>query len=126
MVEVEKDKVYNTADKRCGVGKGGEYFVFPVKAQKGYDKISVWAAEGTITKELKSADAAKVKEIVKTKKSGRNLDGKWYDNYDVVCVLEPVSVNNSNAKFDEFMAGPSNKEIDDLFALGNDEPPFNF
>ena len=63
---------------------------------------------------------------MKTKKSGRNLDGKWYDNYDVVCVLEPVSVNNSNAKFDEFMAGPSNKEIDDLFALGNDEPPFNF
>lgn len=126
MVEVEVGKIYNTTEKKCGSGKGGEYMVFSVKAEKGYDKISVWAAEGTVTKDLKSADAAKVKKICKVKKTARQLNGKWYDNYDIVCEMEPVSVNNSSAKFDEFMAGPSNKEIDDLFALGNDEPPFNF
>lgn len=127
MVEVEAGKVYNTTEKKCGMGKNGEYMMFIVKAEKGYDKITVWAAEGTITKDLKSADAAKVKTIRKVRKSARQFNGKWMENYDVIADLEPVTVKNTDVAFNEFMAGPSDKDIEDLFfGSGNDAPPFNF
>lgn len=112
-------KVYSTAEKRYGTGSRGEYFTFPVKSENGHDRITVWAYQKSITPELKDADSAKVTEIRSVTLQKHEFNGKWYQNTNVECALEPVKLKNSEKAFDEFMAAPelSEKEVNDLFGL---------
>lgn len=78
---------------KTGTTKDGKKWAFgEVKADKGYDKIMVWAENPD---ELKDG-AARIKEIVSVKKSAKKYekDGetKWADVYSINAVLEPASV----------------------------------
>ena len=115
MVSVKAGEVYSTEEKKVGVSSHGKYLMFPVKAEKGYDKFTVWA--NGVSKELEQADSARVKTILEVKISARKHNDKWISNYDVVAELEPVNVKNTDVVFDEFMDGPTEDDINKLFGL---------
>lgn len=114
-VMVKIGEVYDTAAKKCGIGKQGDYLLFPVKAAKGYDTVTVWANK--VTNELKIADHAKVAAITSVSLSSKEWNGKWIKNFDVHADLEPVTLGNQDKSFDEYMPMPTDDEVNALFGL---------
>lgn len=114
-VYVKVGEVYDTAAKKFGTGTQGEYMLFPVKAKKGYDSITVWANK--VTKDLKAADHAKVTAITSVGLTSKEWNGKWMKNYDVHCDLEPVTLADNTKTFEDFMPMPSDDEVNKLFGL---------
>lgn len=114
MIAVKAGDVLEMNGKRFGVAKNGEYFVFEVKGEKGSDRISVFASNPR-AKGLKECNRAKVLSIQEVKLTKRQVNGNWYQNYTASCELEPII--ETDKKFDDFMAGPTEEEINALFGL---------
>lgn len=65
------------------LSKGGDkpYFKVNVCAEKGYDKIAVWATNPAQAKDI--VGMAKVKSIQSVRLSAHQYNGKWYPDYTV-------------------------------------------
>ena len=89
MIEVKRGQVVDASEAKFGEGKNGAYLMVPVKASKGKDKITLWATNPNDIhmpqRELK------VSEIETVRKSARQYQDKWFDNYDANCKFEMVS-----------------------------------
>ena len=90
MIEIKKGQIITVSEKaRSGEGQNGKYIMIPVEAEKGYDKITVWAANASDF-DISGKGSVRVREILSVKKSKRKYQEKFYDNYDCNCTLEAV------------------------------------
>ena len=81
MVEIKVGNEIPVAGAVKGTSNKGEYFKVGVKAQKGYDRIDVWA---TNPKEaMNITGMAKVAAIASVKLGAHQYNGKWYSDYIV-------------------------------------------
>ena len=92
MVEVKEGMTVSLADAKSGNGGHGPYFLVNVKADKGYDKIQIWATNAPEAAELK--DAAVVKKIKSAKLGAHQYNGKWYNDYSVSAELAQGNVED--------------------------------
>lgn len=100
MIEIKKGDVISTTEGKSGEGKNGKYAMIPVKAEKGYDKITVWCANAD-NFDISDKPSVRVADIISVKRSKRQYNDKWYENVDVNCVLEAVeevSFGNEDTK----------------------------
>ena len=114
MISVKVGEVYECTNKRCGVASRGDYMLFEVKAEKGSDRITIFA-NNPRDKGMKECSRVKVLNITEVTQTKRQYNDKWYPNYNVYAELEPIMA--AEKKFDEFMAGPTEEDIDKLFGL---------
>lgn len=84
-VKIEKGAEIPVAGASKGNGSRGPYFKVIVKAEKGYDKIQVWAANPS--EAINITGMARVAEIKSARKSAHEYNGKWYDDVIVEAVL---------------------------------------
>lgn len=61
------------------VGSDGKYWKVNVNAQRGYDKIQVWAVNPKQAKDI--TGMAKVESITSVKLTAHQYQGKWYPDY---------------------------------------------
>ena len=104
-------------DIRKGVSSKGEYFLVNKKAEKGYDKITVWASNPG---DLQSAKAVKVNSIKEVRYGHKQSqkDGNWYPEVSIVAELVAVEVDDSDntAAAGEYWA-KAPEGVDDIFNL---------
>lgn len=86
MVEVKEGMTIPIADVKAGESSHGPYWMIPVRAEKGYDKITLWAMNPTEAQHM--IGSVKVKSIKAAKISGRKVNDKWYTDYELRAVLE--------------------------------------
>ena len=85
MVEVRAGNEIPVSGAVKGTSNKGEYFKVIVKAEKGYDKIDVWA---TNPKEAMGiVGMAKIAGIASAKVTAHQYNGKWYTDYVVEAKL---------------------------------------
>ena len=97
-----------------GMSAKGEYFLVTKKAEKGYDKVTIWASNPG---DLQSAKAVKVNAIKEVRYGHRQnpKDGNWYPEVSVIAELMAVEVeetDNSSA-INDWAKAPEN--VDDIF-----------
>lgn len=114
-ITVKVGDVYEMTNKKSGVGKSGDFVLFEVRAAKGTDRVTVFV-NNPRDKNMKEAPRCKILNITEASLAKREVNGKWYQNYNVYCDVEPI-VETTGQKFDEFMGGPTAEEIDALFGL---------
>lgn len=81
MVEIKVGQEFPVTNAVKGKSNKGEYFKADVKADRGYDKIQVWATNPA--EAMNITGMAKVAEIHSTKLSAHQYNGKWYPDYTV-------------------------------------------
>ena len=109
MVELKKGQIVTLEKARSGEGKNGTYLMVPVSSEKGFDKITVWAANAADLN-IDGVNELRVAEIVSVKRSKRQYNEKWYENVDANCVLEVVKT----AVFGDESSGQIASDDDDL------------
>lgn len=95
MVEVREGMMIPLTDAKSGTGAKGDWFLVPLKAEKGSDRITVWALNPQKAKTL--VKCAKVARIGSVKLSARQYQDKWYPEYSVNAVLEQGEVSEQEA-----------------------------
>ena len=81
MVEVKEGMIIDFSGAKTGNGSRGPYAKVEVKAEKGYDKIQVWAANPEDAQNIRGT--AKVGKIKSAKVSAHQYEGKWYTDFMV-------------------------------------------
>ena len=86
-VLIKEGENYPAKDWRSGHGSKGPWAFFRVKATKGYDQITVWAAN---PEQIVNPASVKIVEIKAVDLKGRKDErtGKWYPDYSITAVLE--------------------------------------
>ena len=85
-VKVKTDEIYT--EIKQGVGAKGSWGFAIARAEKGYDRITIWFAnpedipEGTY--------AIKVDEIKEVATENKQVNGKWYTQYNIRAKVSPV------------------------------------
>lgn len=115
MVKVKMGDVLPANEMKSGTGQRGAWAMIPVKAEKGYDKITIWA---TNPDDIKGAKAVKVLSIEeaslsKSKKVGADGTEKWYDNCNLQCKLSREEGRFSGGG--DFV--PVEDDLDNIFNL---------
>lgn len=99
-VTVKKGEIYPAKEMKSGVGKRGEWALLSVKAEKGYDKIDIWA---TNPADVKGAGAVKIVDFEAasiTNQKKETPEGiKWYIHYSVNAKLEPVTGRSEDGEW---------------------------
>lgn len=110
-VKVVKGETYPAKNLKSGIGKKGAWALLSVKAEKGYDKIDIWASN---PEDVKGASAVKVIDIEDVQITNqRSQDGtKWFTHYSVSAKLAPVA-GHSNG--DEWVSAED--ALEDIFKL---------
>ena len=100
-----------------GISSKGEYFLVNKKAEKGYDKLTIWASNPG---DLQSAKAVKVNKIIETRYGHKQnpKDGNWYPEVSMVAELVAVEVDDTDntAAAGEYWA-KAPEGVDDIFNL---------
>jgi len=107
MVEVKVGQELDFSTKKCGQGQRGAWCLFNIKADKGSNRITIWATNAEDASNFTSGRVKSVDSIRYGAKKG--TDGTWYPDVSANCTIEGVdsnAVNKSNA-YDKFMAGAS-------------------
>lgn len=86
MINIKVGDVIPVNEAKSGEGKYGTWYLVRVKAEKGYNAISVWASNAAEAKDIKGA--ARIAEIQSVRLSGKSLDGKWFPDYSIRARLE--------------------------------------
>lgn len=110
--KVEKGQSISLADMKSGEGSKGVWCLIPVKAERGYDAIDVWAVnaeearyftgEATI-KDIRSVSISNTQSKDKT---------KWFKHYAINAVLDGKNGRKETATkglntFDDFLQIPN-------------------
>lgn len=109
MVEVKVGNEFKVAGAYTGKTNKGAYWKQNVCAEKGYDKIAVWATNPDEAARI--TGMAKVESIQSVKLGAHQYNGKWYPDYTV------------NAKL---VQGSAEEPIEfgDQLEITDDELPF--
>lgn len=109
--KVEKGQAVSLAEARSGDGAKGVWMFVPVKAEKGYDQIQLWAVNAEEARYF--TGTATVKEIVSVSISHTQSKDKtkWFTNYSANVVLDgknghKETANKGLTAFDDFMQIP--------------------
>ena len=105
------------AEAKSGESSKGIWMFVPVKAEKGYDRITLWVRNSEEARYF--TGEAKVKEILSvsiTKTQSRDKS-QWYTQYNADVILDGKNGNKETANkglnaFDTFMEIP--KDNDDF------------
>ena len=81
MVEIKVGTEFPVAGAYAGKSNKGAYWKANVCAEKGYDKIAVWATNPDEASKI--VGMAKVVAIQSAKLGAHQYDGKWYSDYSV-------------------------------------------
>ena len=121
MVQLKVGDKVSLEDKRTGTNdKGNTWMMFHVKAEKGYDRITVWVRNADFAKNLTEAEIESI-ESVAIKNTMKN--DKWYTDYTVNVRLKSAAyeaqMNAQAAQSFEsalggFMTVPDNLEDESL------------
>lgn len=95
MVEIKAGDTITAESVHRGEGGKGPYCMLVVKAEKGKDKITVWARDGQMA--LADGDSVKVNSIVSVKKSARKYKEQWYDTFDIVANLQVMEKGRASS-----------------------------
>ena len=94
MVEVKKGTIITATDIKAGTGKNGTWAFGKVKAEKGYDAITVWFANPEVYKDITDYKIVSIESVKKTARKVKDAGGaeKWYDEYSCNAVMEVLPV----------------------------------
>ena len=98
---------FAVTDAKKGESSRGPYFSVVVKAEKGYDKIKIWASNPKDAVNIKGM--ARIAAIKSAGISAHQYNGKWYSDY----VVDAVLAQGSETVPDTFSM-PENVDDDDL------------
>lgn len=85
-VKLKVDDVYT--EIKQGVGSKGRWGFATARAEKGYDRITVWFANPDDIPE--GAYAVKVDEITEVGTENKQVNGKWYTQYYIRAKVSTV------------------------------------
>lgn len=90
--EIEPDAMIDCREAKHGKSNTGkDWFLVPVKAEEGYNKLTLFAANAS---DCIGARYVQVKKILRVSVSSRKAnDGKWYTETSVTAKCEPLSSN---------------------------------
>ena len=115
MIEIKVGGNIPLNESRSGSSGKGDWFLVPVKAEKGYDRVTVWATNPKEAAGINMvAEVESIKSVKLTARQGK--DGKWYPEYSVNAKLKQAGQGAVNAA--EQMA------FADLDAVNDDDLPF--
>ena len=86
MVEVKKGQLIDVGHARTGTSQRGPWFKLEVKADRGYDRINVWATNFDEANAIRNT--AVVAEIESARITAKQYQGKWYTEYNIDAVLK--------------------------------------
>ena len=86
MVKVEIGTVVPKATIKSGSGDKGRWLFGKIKAEKGYDEITVWATNPDDLNPTCDQTVVSIESVSKTNKKS-TTDGKWYNYYNVNAML---------------------------------------
>ena len=104
-----------TGNTKTGASAHGDWFLVNVKAEKGFDRMTVWA---TNPKEAAAIDTvAEIESIRSVKLTARQgRDGKWYPEYSIDAKLKQAGQGAVNAA--------QQTAFGDIDAVNDDDLPF--
>ena len=109
--KVEKGQTVSLAEAKSGEGQKGIWMFVPVKAEKGYDRITLWVNNAEEARYF--TGEAKIKDITAVSISHTQSKDKtkWYDQYSANVTLDGRNGNRETANkglntFDDFMSIP--------------------
>jgi len=90
--ELAPEAIIDCAEKKSGVGSTGRtWMLVPVKAQEGYNRMTLWVSNAD---DCVNARYVKVQKILKVVVSSRKKpDGTYYTDTNVNANCEPLSSN---------------------------------
>ncbi len=113
MIELKEGMILPLTEARSGDGRRGPWYFVPARAEKGHDRITIWAANPQEAANLKGV--AKLEKIRSVKLSARKgSDDKWYPDYSVEAVLGAGAKTAEEAEqmaFDAMMAEVNDDEL---------------
>lgn len=97
-VSVKLGEVYPCKDLKSGNSQKGAWALFSVKAQKGYDRIKVFASN---PEDVKNAQAVRIKSIdmVEIKAHLDERSDKWLKDYQITATLERAAAAEDGGNF---------------------------
>ena len=115
MVAVKVGETIN-GRSRCGTSSKGEYFLIEKKAEKGYDKVTVWATNPGDVQGATAVKVASIKDVCFGHRQNK-ADGKWYPECSIHAELTAVAVSKENKQdtADYWMKAPD--DVKDIFNL---------
>ena len=117
MVIVKEGEIIKSKKIRKGVSAKGEYFLIEKKAEKGYDKINVWASNPGDVQNASAVKVVKVEQVRFAHKQNPN-SGQWTPEVSVTAQLTAVEVeetDNKDAVNDYWMKAPDDAK--DIFNM---------
>ena len=78
MVQIKRGDTFTATGVRTGDGQDGAWWFCNIKADKGYDTITLRCNSCT----AKDGDTLTIANILSVKKSARKYQEKWYDTYE--------------------------------------------
>ena len=118
-VKVKVGNIYPTLNKRTGVGQQGKpYLLFQVKAEKGTNRITVFATNPD-NAAVQNAETVRIKAISDCVLNARQYNNQWYQEYSVNAELEAVNASKKEAEdfAGEKFVEPTEDDINKLFGL---------
>lgn len=123
MVQLKVGDKVSLEDKRTGTNdKGNSWMMFRVKAEKGYDRITVWVRNADFAKDLTEAEIESI-ESVAIKNTQKN--DKWYTDYTVNVRLKSAAYE---AQMNAQAAQTFGNALNDFMQIPDDadaDLPFN-
>ena len=111
-VKVVKGETYPAKGMKSGIGKKGAWALLSVKAEKGYDKIDIWASNPEDVKDASAVKILDIEDVAITNQ--RSQDGtKWFTHYSVSAKLAPVAGRSKGG--DEWVSAED--DLEDIFKL---------
>lgn len=109
--KVEKGQTVSLSEAKSGEGQRGIWMFVPVKAEKGYDRITLWVNNAEEARYF--TGEATIKDItgVSISHTQSKDKTKWYDQYAANVTLDGKNGNRETANkglsaFDDFMQMP--------------------
>ena len=109
--KVEKGQTVSLAEAKSGESSRGVWMFVPVKADKGYDRITLWVSNCEEARYF--TGEAKVKDIlsVSISKTQSRDKTQWFTQYNAEVILDGKNGNKETADrglntFDSFMDIP--------------------
>ena len=92
--EVEEGALVDCTGAKSGTSQSGHpWFLVPVKAEEGYNKLTLFASNA---EECFGAHYVKVKKIIRVSVTSRKAtDGKFYMDTNVTAKCEPLNAQQS-------------------------------
>lgn len=116
MFKVEKGQEISLAEAKSGESSKGIWMFVPVKAERGYDSVTLWVANAEEARYF--TGNAKVKEILNVSiNNTQNKDKtKWFKQFCASVILDgknerKATANKGLSAFDEFLSIPEDDSL---------------